>query len=99
MPARVNEPRRAAKVARQRAHVRAVVNAVVDARVFGREQVVVWRIGGHEHSVADQGSPPHGLLFGDWGMAPTPGRTKPMNAMSGREAWMMLRMLACVAVG
>jgi hypothetical protein len=33
------------------------------------------------------------------GMAPTPGRTKPMNAMSGREAWMMLRMLACEAVG
>ena len=74
MPApELNEPRRAAKVARQRAHVRAVVNAVVDARVFGREQVVVWRIGGHEHSVADQGSPPHGLLFGDWGDGPDAG--------------------------
>ena len=69
----LDEAWRAAEIARQRAHVRAVVDAVVDARVLGREQVVVGRVGGRGHPVADQGRPPQSLLFGDGRDGPNAG--------------------------
>lgn len=54
-----------AKIPRERAHVGAVVDAVLDSGSFCGEQVIVWRISGQRNLLCDQCGPPHGLLFGN----------------------------------
>lgn len=47
-----------------------MVHAVLDARAFGSEKVIVWRISWHFHFPSDQSCSPHGLLLGNRGNSP-----------------------------
>lgn len=50
-----------------------MVHAVLDARAFRSEKMVVRRVCWHLHFPGDESCPPHGLLLGDWGDSPDTG--------------------------
>lgn len=64
------QPRCAAKVSSQCAHVCAMIHAILDARAFGSKKMVVRRVCRHLHFPGDESCPPHGLLLGNWGDSP-----------------------------
>jgi len=53
-----------AEILGQRAHVRAVVDTVLDTRCLSGEKMIVGWVRGHLHATGNEGCPPHGLLFG-----------------------------------
>lgn len=65
LPPQLEQSRGSAKILRQRAHVRTVVNAVLDPGALAGEEVIVGCLSRDRHFVEDESCPPHGLLFGD----------------------------------
>ena len=59
------QPRGTTKVFCKGTHVRAMIDTIFNARAFFRQEMVVWRVGGHGHLVGDERCPPHGLLLGN----------------------------------